>query len=150
MRRRFQCKQISEVCLVQNRNPQFLCLLQLASCGFSRDQIIGLFRYRSLNDAAIRGNQCRAFLARERRQRPRNDETLPVELCSCSLNGCALKIHMRSAEFVEQNPIIHTLRWVRTIGDVVFIIGAVAFGAQIVKGLLHKEPADATTPTAQS
>ena len=56
----------------------------------------------------------------------------------------------RSAEFVEQNPIIHTLRWVRTIGDVVFIIGAVAFGAQIVKGLLHKEPADATTPTAQS
>ena len=56
----------------------------------------------------------------------------------------------RSAEFTEQTPIIHTLRWVRTIGDVVFILGAVAFGAQIVKGLLHKEPADATTPTAQS
>jgi len=56
----------------------------------------------------------------------------------------------RSAEFTEQTPIIHTLRWVRTIGDVVFILGAVAFGAQIVKGLLHKEPADATTSTAQS
>ena len=56
----------------------------------------------------------------------------------------------RSAEFTEQTPIIHTLRWVRTIGDVVFILGAVAFGAQIVKGLLHKEPADAATPTAQS
>ena len=56
----------------------------------------------------------------------------------------------RSAEFTEQTPIIHTLRWVRTIGDVVFILGAVAFGAQIVKGLLHKEPAEAATPTAQS
>ena len=56
----------------------------------------------------------------------------------------------RSAEFTEQTPIIHTLRWVRTIGDVVFILGAVAFGAQIVKGLLHKEPVDAATPTAQS
>ena len=56
----------------------------------------------------------------------------------------------RSAEFTEQTPIIHTLRWVRTIGDVVFILGAVAFGTQIVKGLLHKEPAEAATPTAQS
>lgn len=46
----------------------------------------------------------------------------------------------RSAEFVEQTPIIHTLRWVRTIGDIVFIIGAVAFGLQVVKGLMHREP----------
>ena len=49
----------------------------------------------------------------------------------------------RSAEFVEQTPIIHTLRWARTIGDVVFILGAIAFGVQIVKGLLHKEPDNA-------
>ena len=54
----------------------------------------------------------------------------------------------RSAEFTEQNPIIHTLRWVRTIGDVVFIIGAVAFGMQIVKGLLHKEPGDSAPAAA--
>ena len=54
----------------------------------------------------------------------------------------------RSAEFTEQNPIIHTLRWVRTIGDVVFIIGAVAFGIQIVKGLLHKEPGDSAPAAA--
>ena len=53
----------------------------------------------------------------------------------------------RSAEFTEQTPIIHTLRWVRTIGDVVFILGAVAFGAQIVKGLLHKEPGDSAPAT---
>lgn len=45
----------------------------------------------------------------------------------------------RSAEFVEATPVIHTLRWARTIGDVVFILGAAAFGVQIVKGLLHKE-----------
>jgi len=48
----------------------------------------------------------------------------------------------RSAEFVEQNPIIHTLRWFRTVGDVVFILGAVAFGVQIVKGLLHRAGGD--------
>ena len=67
----------------------------------------------------------------------------------------------RSAEFVEQNPIIHTLRWFRTVGDVIFILGAVAFGVQIVKGLLHREggdspagktetPAAAASTTSQS
>ena len=54
----------------------------------------------------------------------------------------------RSAEFVEQTPIIHTLRWVRTFGDVIFIMGAVAFGIQIVKGLLHKEPQEAAPQEA--
>lgn len=46
----------------------------------------------------------------------------------------------RSAEFTAQTPIIHTLRWVRTIGDIVFIIGAVCYGVQVVQGLRHKEP----------
>ncbi len=45
----------------------------------------------------------------------------------------------RSAEFVEQTPIIHTLRWVRTIGDMIFICGAAAYGLQMVLGLMHKE-----------
>lgn len=47
----------------------------------------------------------------------------------------------RSAEFIEQTPIIHTLRWVRTVGDIVFIVGAICYGIQIIQGLRHKETA---------
>ncbi len=39
-------------------------------------------------------------------------------------------------ETFMQTPILQTLRWVRTIGDIVFIIGAFAFGWQVVKGVL--------------
>lgn len=39
-------------------------------------------------------------------------------------------------ETFMQTPILQTLRWVRTIGDVVFIIGAFAFGWQVIKGVL--------------
>lgn len=49
----------------------------------------------------------------------------------------------RSAEFVEQTPIIHTLRWVRTIGDLVFITGAAAFAWQVILGLKHNESGSA-------
>ena len=46
----------------------------------------------------------------------------------------------RSVEFLEQTPIIHTLRWVRTIGDFIFIGGAAAYLLQMAVGLMHKEP----------
>jgi nitric oxide reductase subunit B len=42
-----------------------------------------------------------------------------------------------------QSDILVTLRWVRTIGDVVFIIGALAVSWQVVKGVFgfdHRTP----------
>lgn len=43
----------------------------------------------------------------------------------------------RSEVFMQQ-PILQTLRWVRTFGDVIFIVGALAVGWQIVQALLTK------------
>lgn len=42
--------------------------------------------------------------------------------------------YARSEAFMQQ-PLLQTLRWVRTIGDVVFIIGALAMALQVVLGL---------------
>ena len=42
--------------------------------------------------------------------------------------------YARSEEFLQQ-PFLETLRWVRTFGDVVFIVGAVAVAWQVVIGL---------------
>ncbi|MFP5462374.1 MAG: nitric-oxide reductase large subunit [Gammaproteobacteria bacterium] len=51
--------------------------------------------------------------------------------------------HARSEAFLQQ-PFLETLRWVRTFGDVVFIVGAFAMVWQVVIGLLGsrapKEP----------
>lgn len=46
--------------------------------------------------------------------------------------------YARSEVFMQQ-PILQMLRWVRTIGDVIFIVGAVAITWQIVKGVFYKE-----------
>ncbi|MBK9019864.1 MAG: nitric-oxide reductase large subunit [Sulfuritalea sp.] len=51
--------------------------------------------------------------------------------------------YARSEEFMQQ-PLLQTLRWVRTFGDVVFIVGAVSVALQVVLGLL-----DRTTPSEQ-
>ncbi|MDO4636678.1 MAG: nitric-oxide reductase large subunit [Lautropia sp.] len=56
----------------------------------------------------------------------------------------------RSAEFIHQTPIIHTLRWVRTIGDMIFIAGAAAYGLQMVIGLTHKESGSTPAKTSAS
>ena len=48
--------------------------------------------------------------------------------------------YARSEAFMQQ-PLLQTLRWVRTFGDVVFIIGALAVALQVVLGLLGKKPA---------
>lgn len=42
--------------------------------------------------------------------------------------------YARSEEFLQQ-PILQTLRWVRTFGDVVFIVGALAVVWQVVSGV---------------
>lgn len=46
----------------------------------------------------------------------------------------------RSEAFMQQ-PLLHTLRWVRTIGDVVFIIGCLAIAWQVVLGVFGRDPA---------
>ncbi|WP_309681449.1 nitric-oxide reductase large subunit [Polaromonas sp.] len=48
--------------------------------------------------------------------------------------------YARSEAFMQQ-PLLQTLRWIRTFGDVVFITGAVAMALQVVLGLLGKQPA---------
>lgn len=45
--------------------------------------------------------------------------------------------YARSEAFM-QSPILQSLRWIRTVGDVVFIIGALAISWQVVSGLWSK------------
>ncbi|HMN79858.1 MAG TPA: nitric-oxide reductase large subunit [Burkholderiaceae bacterium] len=52
--------------------------------------------------------------------------------------------YARSEEFMQQ-PLLHTLRWVRTFGDVVFIGGALAMAWQVVLGLAGGRPAKPLT-----
>lgn len=42
--------------------------------------------------------------------------------------------YARSEEFMQQD-LLETLRWIRTFGDVVFIVGAIAVAWQVVKGV---------------
>jgi nitric oxide reductase subunit B len=51
--------------------------------------------------------------------------------------------YARSEAFMQQ-PILQTLRWVRTFGDVVFIVGALSIASQVVLGLIGRTP-----PTVQ-
>jgi len=60
--------------------------------------------------------------------------------------------YARSEEFMQQ-PILQTLRWVRTFGDVVFIVGALAVVWQVVSGVFGARapaaPAGATLASAR-
>lgn len=47
--------------------------------------------------------------------------------------------YARSEAFMQQ-PLLQTLRWVRTIGDVVFIVGALAIASQVALCLFGKRP----------
>ncbi len=53
--------------------------------------------------------------------------------------------YARSEAFMQQ-PLLQTLRWVRTFGDVVFIGGAIAMALQVVRGLASRP--GAVTPRA--
>ncbi|WIO73892.1 nitric-oxide reductase large subunit [Porticoccaceae bacterium LTM1] len=44
------------------------------------------------------------------------------------------------SEVLTQSEILVTLRWIRTIGDVVFIVGALAVAWQVVKGVFLADP----------
>jgi nitric oxide reductase subunit B len=49
--------------------------------------------------------------------------------------------YARSEAFLQQ-PFLETLRWVRTFGDLVFIVGALSIAWQVVSGLLRGEERD--------
>ena len=51
--------------------------------------------------------------------------------------------YARGEEFMQQ-PFIQTLRWARTFGDVVFIVGALAMAWQVVSGLLGSRAPEAS------
>ncbi|MDP3542454.1 MAG: nitric-oxide reductase large subunit [Elusimicrobiota bacterium] len=53
--------------------------------------------------------------------------------------------YARSEEFMQQ-PILQNLRWIRTFGDVVFIVGAIAMAAQVVLGLMGRSAARPLAP----
>ena len=58
--------------------------------------------------------------------------------------------YARSEAFMQQD-LLQTLRWVRTFGDVVFIIGAVAMAWQVVSGLFgSRAPVEAGPYLAQA
>jgi len=59
---------------------------------------------------------------------------LPAGLIQFAASASEGMWYARSEEFMQQ-PLLETLRWIRTIGDVVFIIGALAVAWQVVKGL---------------
>lgn len=64
---------------------------------------------------------------------------LPVGLIQFAASASEGMWYARSEEFMQQ-PLLQTLRWVRTFGDVVFIVGALAVAWQVVKGLYFTRP----------
>ncbi|EWH08327.1 nitric oxide reductase large subunit [Catenovulum agarivorans DS-2] len=62
---------------------------------------------------------------------------LPVGLIQFYASASEGLWYARSEAFM-QSDILQTLRWVRTVGDVVFIVGAVGVFWQVVKGLIGK------------
>ncbi len=71
---------------------------------------------------------------------------LPVGIIQFVASASEGLWYARSEGFM-QTDILQTLRWVRTLGDVVFIVGALAVAWQVVKGVLFPdlEPAEAQT-----
>ncbi len=64
---------------------------------------------------------------------------LPVGLFQFQASVSEGMWYARSEAFLQQD-FLETLRWVRTFGDVVFIVGACAVAWQVVLGILHIAP----------
>ncbi|SDD91787.1 nitric-oxide reductase large subunit [Kordiimonas lacus] len=61
---------------------------------------------------------------------------LPVGIIQFVASASEGLWYARSESFM-QSDLLQTLRWVRTIGDIVFIVGALAVSWQVVKGLFN-------------
>lgn len=62
---------------------------------------------------------------------------LPIGIIQFIASASEGMWYARSEEFMQQ-PILQNLRWIRTFGDIVFMIGALAVSWQIVKGVFSK------------
>lgn len=69
---------------------------------------------------------------------------LPIGLIQFVASASEGLWYARSEAFMQQG-LLENLRWIRTVGDVVFIIGALAVVWQVVKGLLFSEKITADT-----
>ena len=70
---------------------------------------------------------------------------LPIGIIQFAASASEGLWYARSEAFMQQ-PLLQTLRWVRTFGDLVFIGGAVALALQVVLGLANKEQASQQAP----
>lgn len=59
---------------------------------------------------------------------------LPIGIIQFAASASEGLWYARSEGFMQQ-PLLETLRWVRTFGDVVFIVGALAVAWQVVQGV---------------
>lgn len=62
---------------------------------------------------------------------------LPVGIIQFVASASEGLWYARSEEFMQQG-LLHFLRWIRTVGDVIFIVGALAVTWQVVLGVLQK------------
>lgn len=60
---------------------------------------------------------------------------LPIGIIQFHASASVGLWYARSEEFMQQ-PLLQTLRWVRTFGDLVFIVGALSMAWQVVTGVL--------------
>lgn len=72
---------------------------------------------------------------------------LPIGLIQFAASASEGMWYARSEEFMQQG-LLETLRWVRTFGDFVFIIGAGAVSWQVVKGLFNVNNTEQATNNA--
>ncbi len=70
---------------------------------------------------------------------------LPIGIIQFAASASEGLWYARSEAFMQQ-PLLQTLRWVRTFGDLVFIGGAVAMALQVVLGLSNKGQASRQAP----
>ena len=59
---------------------------------------------------------------------------LPIGIIQFAASASEGLWYARSEAFLQQ-PLLETLRWIRTFGDLVFIVGALAVAWQVVKGV---------------
>jgi nitric oxide reductase subunit B len=73
---------------------------------------------------------------------------LPIGLIQFHASVSEGMWYARSEAFMQQD-ILRTLRWGRTFGDVVFLLGALSMVLQVILGLLSGKPA-ASEPSLQA
>ncbi|RJG08888.1 nitric-oxide reductase large subunit [Pseudomonas cavernicola] len=75
---------------------------------------------------------------------------LPIAIMQFHASASQGLWYARSEAFMQQD-LLQTLRWARTLGDVVFIIGALAMAWQVISGVLFgtREPAQLAEVQAQ-